>query len=371
MKINCPKCSKSMELPFVPAEGQHIRCPFCNEKFSFSIKMSLSRFVNKASDDETASSPASEVDENQIEGGDPSKTRKMPRNLASCPDCGHLVSKRATTCPNCGAPVGDGSICAGDNIKSEENPFHWMNYIGQIINRWFDAYKRIFDFNGYTNRSYLLSFLGVYFIIDIVLNFLIRKSVITSACIVLPVMIVGTYAMFSMGLRRLNDIGVSRLWSLFLGLVFIIGLVYDSITFTGIGSPLFSSVLRIDNYLLVLLLCISWVRSKDVQHKKKSLKWILPVVGIVVYSLFVCLAYNAFVKNLEEVKLEVSNCKSYQRIKDRSYQNISYNVYSRDGTSSTYIINTDGPANAQIMAVYVMGRLHTAQLIQSGDESAA
>ena len=33
-----------------------------------------------------------------------SSSRKNP-NLAPCPDCGRLISIRATTCPHCGGPV--------------------------------------------------------------------------------------------------------------------------------------------------------------------------------------------------------------------------------------------------------------------------
>ena len=47
MKIYCPHCSRASELTSVPLQGQNIVCPYCDEKFAYSISMSLSGSVNK------------------------------------------------------------------------------------------------------------------------------------------------------------------------------------------------------------------------------------------------------------------------------------------------------------------------------------
>ena len=36
MQIQCPNCNNVCELDAEPALGQHIVCPFCSEKFSYS-----------------------------------------------------------------------------------------------------------------------------------------------------------------------------------------------------------------------------------------------------------------------------------------------------------------------------------------------
>ena len=47
MKIYCPYCSGVSELKSVPLQGQNIVCPYCDEKFAYSISMRLSGSVNK------------------------------------------------------------------------------------------------------------------------------------------------------------------------------------------------------------------------------------------------------------------------------------------------------------------------------------
>jgi TM2 domain-containing membrane protein YozV len=105
MKIYCPNCSEVSELPFVPQEGQHIQCPFCNQKFSYSIKMSLSRYANKVEDGKSKDYEKPEIGEIKKTADGATQTRKIPRTLGECSDCGHSVSKRAKICPNCGAPI--------------------------------------------------------------------------------------------------------------------------------------------------------------------------------------------------------------------------------------------------------------------------
>jgi len=34
--IRCPHCGETCEIDFEPEVGQHVICPYCNEKFSYS-----------------------------------------------------------------------------------------------------------------------------------------------------------------------------------------------------------------------------------------------------------------------------------------------------------------------------------------------
>lgn len=135
MKICCPNCSEVLESPVVPQEGQHLLCPFCNTKFLYSIRMSMLRYANKV-DKETESIKIPNVEEIKIMSDSSTQTKKISRTLASCPDCGYLVSKRANSCPKCGAPiVGTGAtayeryneeLLRERNNKSEKDRFTYL-----------------------------------------------------------------------------------------------------------------------------------------------------------------------------------------------------------------------------------------------------
>jgi uncharacterized membrane protein YhaH (DUF805 family) len=247
----------------------------------------------------------------------------------------------------------------------------WFTRIMYVLKCWIDAYKRIFDFSGSSDRMQLLSFLGVQFIVYRVFSYLVGEFIVTSSWIISPIIILGTYAMFSLGLRRLNDIGMSKKWACVLGLIFVIGYVCDVINSDGIISPLFLSVYRIDEYLYVLLICISWVKSGDVQNQKVCRNYFLPIVGLIVYVLLFCHAGASLTRTLDKFQRTTKKEVEQRKAKDMPYRNMSYNVYRRDDASSTYIINTDGPANAQIFVVYVMGRLHSTNLIKCSNQDAA
>lgn len=365
MKIYCPYCSGISELKSVPLEGQNIVCPYCDEKFAYSISMSLSGSVNKLEGVSRTFSLNKKPLVTSRSNIEPSMGNKSTNNLIDCPDCGNKVSVRASSCPKCGAPIAGGGR---DGIEEKFKQIdvghkHWFVQVMNVLKYWVDAYKRIFDFSGTSGRMHLLSFIGVQFIIDTVLNYLISAFIVTSSWIIVPITILGTYAMFSLGLRRLNDIGISKKWAFVLGLIFVVGYVYDVINRDGISSPLFSSVCRIDNYLYVLLLCISWVKGGNCYNKNVSCNHLLPIVGLVVYVLFFFIARASLARSVNEFIRSVE--------KDIPFKNMTYNVFSRDGGSSTYIINTDAPANAQVLVVYVMGRLCSVQIIKCDNQDAA
>lgn len=365
MKIYCPNCSGVSELKFIPLEGQNIICPYCNKKFSYSIKMSLPQSGNRRDmgknsfsfDKNTQSTSSSRIELPRI--------NKTINNLIECPDCGNKVSIRAKSCPNCGAPIADESRMDSKGKVKESNAGHnhWFVKIMNVPKYWLDAYKRIFDFSSSSDRMHLLSFIGVQFIINCVLDFLVGEFIVTSPWIIKPIIILGTYAMFSLGLRRLNDIGISKMWACVLGLIFVVGYVCDVINSRVLSSPLFSSVYRIDTYLYVLLLCISWVKGRNRYIENSCHIHLLPMIGLLMYAV-ISFAADARLK-------QVANEFKQRVIKNLPYKNMTCNVYSSGAGMSTYIINTDGPANAQILVNYVMGRLCTVYLIKCDNQNAA
>ena len=76
MKIQCPHCSQKYEVgeEFI---GQAVHCEKCEKDFIV---------------EESGNVPSAGTDSSNS-------------CLFSCPDCGHEVSKRASTCPHCGAPL--------------------------------------------------------------------------------------------------------------------------------------------------------------------------------------------------------------------------------------------------------------------------
>lgn len=98
MKIYCPNCSGVSELTTVPREGQNLECPYCNQKFSYSVRMSMLRSAKR---ERVAERTATD----NIKSGSSSIENRNLSNLIVCVDCRHSVSKRAKICPNCGAPL--------------------------------------------------------------------------------------------------------------------------------------------------------------------------------------------------------------------------------------------------------------------------
>jgi uncharacterized membrane protein YhaH (DUF805 family) len=322
--------------------------------------MNLSQTENKMEGGKSTGSKKPNVEETKNSAEDVAQTKKMARALVKCSDCGNSVSKRAKLCPNCGAPIG-GDRGFGSNERFGLNPLFVR--IKQVFKYWFDAYKRIFDICGTSDRKFLFSFLGVQFIIDYVLNYLAGEFILTSIWIIGSLTILSTYAMFSLGLRRLNDIGISKKWAWVLGLIFVVGYVCDLINSEGIISPFFWSVHRIDKYLYVLLLFISWIRGGNRNNQSVGRDYLFSITGFLVYVLLFCLAGASLTRGVDRFKMSVKN--------NLPYKSMTCTVSSRDDGSSVYIINTDGPANAQIIAVYVMGRLSSADLIQCDNKEAA
>ena len=150
MKIYCPCCSGVSELTTVPREGQNIECPYCNQKFSYSVRMSMLRTAKKIRN--------SIIDTVAVEV--PKKKEDTPKenisnnrifnNLVECIDCGHKISKRARICPNCGAPIGNSAKME----LAQEKYYAWNNQ------EWLNKSEK--DRFTYLLLAFILGWLGVH-----------------------------------------------------------------------------------------------------------------------------------------------------------------------------------------------------------------
>jgi DNA-directed RNA polymerase subunit RPC12/RpoP len=128
MKIYCPHCSEVSEVTFVPLQGQNIVCPYCDQKFAYSVSMSLSRSVNKPDGLSRSFSLNRKSLANSSSHVDPTIVNKSTNNLIDCPDCGNKVSVRANSCPNCGAPIGNSAKMESPQEKYYAwNNQEWLN----------------------------------------------------------------------------------------------------------------------------------------------------------------------------------------------------------------------------------------------------
>lgn len=299
MIINCELCRQEIEVPDDLVDGQHVLCPYCGEKFSFS----------DSSESVAASIPHDSLAE---------RIKRVAKGL-----------------------------CLG----------------------WVDAYKRLFDFQGRSNRIQLCGFLVCQWLFDKLVFENVAEIFLWNTVGVYVMQIefaLSAYAGISLGTRRLHDIGRTGKWMLSLGLVFVVGFICDAVAYgnnLAVG-PLFMSVFRIKYYVAFALLVICWIRGKRTDcavSGSRNLKW--PIVGLIALFLLPQLAQH-------ESKTRANSFRE-KMVRNAPFHQISYSVSSMDSCSSTYFVNTDGPANAQFMLIYVMGRLQVCNLIQYGDAKAA
>src|SRR5262249_23956895 len=78
----CPGCDQLITVPLT-------RCPSCGQRLSKVGKISTSRRA-------LIERPAVKA---------PMPVAANPQALGTCPDCKHIVAKRAWVCPGCGAPA--------------------------------------------------------------------------------------------------------------------------------------------------------------------------------------------------------------------------------------------------------------------------
>ena len=306
MIINCELCGQEIEVPDGLADGQHVRCPYCEGKFLFSDS----------------------------------------RECVAAPVPPDSVTERIKS-------VAKG-LCLG----------------------WVDAYKRLFDFKGRSDRVQLCGFLVCQWLFDKLVFENVAEIFLWNRVGVYVMQIefaLSVYAGMSLGVRRLHDIGRTGNWMLMLAFVFIAGYICDvgACSNNQLMSPLFMSVFRIKYYVAFALLAICWIQGKEAEcvvRGSRSLK--LSVVGLIALFLLLQLAQY-------EVKAKANSYRDKmvalreKAERDAPFHQISYSVSSLDSSSSTYFVNTDGPANAQFMLFYVMGRLQLCNLIQYDDAKAA
>ena len=299
MIINCELCREEIEVSDELVDGQHVRCPYCGGKFSFSDSRECV----------AASIPTDSL------------TERIK-----------FVAK---------------GLCLG----------------------WVDAYKRLFDFKGRSDRVQLCGFLVCQWLFDKLVFENVAEIFLWNRVGVYVMQIefaLSVYAGISLGVRRLHDIGRTGKWMLMLAFVFIAGYICDvgACSNNQLMSPLFMSVFRIKYYVAFALLAICWIRGKKAESDacdSRNLK--LSVMGLI--ALFLLLQLPRY-----DLKTRADSFRE-KMVRNAPFHQISYSVSSMDSCSSTYFVNTDGPANAQFMLFYVMGRLQLCNLIQYDDAKAA
>ena len=299
MIINCELCRQEIEVSDGLVDGQHVRCPYCGGKFSFSDSRECV----------AASIPTDSL------------TERIK-----------FVAK---------------GLCLG----------------------WVDAYKRLFDFKGRSDRVQLCGFLVCQWLFDKLVFENVAEIFLWNRVGVYVMQIefaLSVYAGISLGVRRLHDIGRTGKWMLMLAFVFIAGYICDvgACSNNQLMSPLFMSVFRIKYYVDFALLAICWIRGKKAESDacdSRNLK--LSVMGLI--ALFLLLQLPRY-----DLKTRADSFRE-KMVRNAPFHQISYSVSSMDSCSSTYFVNTDGPANAQFMLFYVMGRLQLCNLIQYDDAKAA
>ena len=299
MIINCELCRQEIEVSDGLVDGQHVRCPYCGGKFSFSDSRECV----------AASIP-------------PDSLTERIKSVAK-------------------------GLCLG----------------------WVDAYKRLLDFQGRSDRVQLCGFLVCQWLFDKLVFENVAEIFLWNRVGVYVMQIefaLSVYAGISLGVRRLHDIGRTGKWMLMLAFVFIAGYICDvgACSNNQLMSPLFMSVFRIKCYVAFALLAICWIRGKKAESDacdSRNLK--LSVMGLI--ALFLLLQLPRY-----DLKTRADSFRE-KMVRNTPFHQISYSVSSMDSCSSTYFVNTDGPANAQFMLFYVMGRLQLCNLIQYDDAKAA
>ena len=89
MNIKCPHCGTEYEVED-ESVGRRAQCDVCGNKFVIGA---------------TGADEPQHIDsESKDDALPPSKPNYNP-NTINCPDCGHIVSRRAAQCPQCGCPI--------------------------------------------------------------------------------------------------------------------------------------------------------------------------------------------------------------------------------------------------------------------------
>ena len=299
MIINCELCRQEIEVSDGLVDGQHVRCPYCGGKFSFS----------------------------------------------------------------------DSRECVAASIPTDSLTERIKSVAKGLCLGWVDAYKRLLDFQGRSDRVQLCGFLVCQWLFDKLVFENVAEIFLWNRVGVYVMQIefaLSVYAGISLGVRRLHDIGRTGKWMLMLAFVFIAGYICDvgACSNNQLMSPLFMSVFRIKYYVDFALLAICWIRGKKAESDacdSRNLK--LSVMGLI--ALFLLLQLPRY-----DLKTRADSFRE-KMVRNAPFHQISYSVSSMDSCSSTYFVNTDGPANAQFMLFYVMGRLQLCNLIQYDDAKAA
>ena len=298
--------------------------------------------------------------------------------IVNCELCGQeievpdgLVDGQRVRCPYCGGKFSfsDSRECVAASIPPDSLTERIKSVAKGLCLGWVDAYKRLLDFQGRSDRVQLCGFLVCQWLFDKLVFENVAEIFLWNRVGVYVMQIefaLSVYAGISLGVRRLHDIGRTGKWMLSLVLLFAAGYICDAVACSNnqLMSPLFMSVFRIKYYVAFALLAICWIRGRKAESDacdSRNLK--LSVMGLI--ALFLLLQLPRY-----DLKTRADSFRE-KMVRNAPFHQISYSVSSMDSCSSTYFVNTDGPANAQFMLFYVMGRLQLCNLIQYDDAKAA
>lgn len=298
--------------------------------------------------------------------------------IVNCELCGQeievpdgLVDGQRVRCPYCGGKFSfsDSRECVAASIPTDSLTERIKFVAKGLCLGWVDAYKRLLDFQGRSDRVQLCGFLVCQWLFDKLVFENVAEIFLWNRVGVYVMQIefaLSVYAGISLGVRRLHDIGRTGKWMLSLVLLFAAGYICDAVACSNnqLMSPLFMSVFRIKYYVAFALLAICWIRGRKAESDacdSRNLK--LSVMGLI--ALFLLLQLPRY-----DLKTRADSFRE-KMVRNAPFHQISYSVSSMDSCSSTYFVNTDGPANAQFMLFYVMGRLQLCNLIQYDDAKAA
>ena len=296
--------------------------------------------------------------------------------IVNCELCGQkvevpegLVDGQHVLCPYCGRKFSV-SIPTGTELRSTDTyVFKIKSRVKDLFWGWVDAYKRIFDFQGRSNRARVCGFLvGEWLIEQTIWSSIWLWCLGNSLLGIIPqlVDVVSIYAGIALGVRRLHDMGRSGRWMWGLAILFVGGYMYDMIAHgrNPVISPFNYSVFRIDDYVTFLLVVICWIPgTKNLVERKASGGLKIPILCLVALFILFQISFYVMKTNGDSFREKIRQ--------DIPFGQISYQMLSGEGGCSTYIVNTDGPANAQFMLIYAWGRLHACKLIRFDDASAA
>lgn len=325
MVINCESCNAELEVPDSLADGQPVRCPYCHCRFIYAPRGC----------EETS-------------GGE---------------DAGQSSAEQT--------PV-DGSA----------ELWAFVFRLGRhVLSSWVSAWKSMFDFGGRMPRRDYLEFVVFQFFMVEVVCFLLGKCGIFFLEHNLDFFFYSTFfvdwimlfPLVSAAFRRFHDANRSgRLLLLFSPFL----LRADSMP-VGLAYWSYKVVWGFswhDLLWIAFFVVIGMQRTRSIDNAYlplQSIRW--PLVAFACMMLIPASKVIERMRSTEEAEKQIAVEKEKAARQIAEYlRNIPYTTLAWTMIDNgVYIVNTDGPADAQIMLVYSMGRLVDCNVMNAADCDAA